>query len=197
MKPIDTKLKWTLAAAAAIVAGVLAVTGSLAEGDVEATRLAEDRQAAEQGDAGAQIRLGARYYFGDGVTKDEAEAVRWFRLAAEQGDADAQTSLGLMYAEGRGVLQDEAEAARWLRLAAEQGHAEAQFNLGVMYDTGQGVLKDSVRAHMWFNIASANGNEKARTNRDWVEKEMSRAEINRATELARTCMASGYQDCES
>ena len=233
LKPIDKKLKWTLAAAAAIMAGVLAVTASLAEGDVEATSLAADRQAAEQGDASAQFRLGARYYVGDGVAqdeaeaarwyrlaagqglavaqlilgfsyhigqgvlKDEAEAARWYRLAAEQGLADAQYNLGVMYDNGQGVLKDEAEAVRWFRLAAKQGHASAQFNLGVSYANGQGVLKDSVRAHMWFNIASANGNEKARAGRDSAEKEMSRAEINHATELARTCMASGYQDCES
>ena len=101
-----------------------------------------------------------------------------------------------MYSNGQGVLRDDADAARWYRLAAEQGVASAQHNLGVSYANGEGVLKDSVRAHMWFNIAGANGDETARTNRDSIEKEMSRAEISRATELARSCMASGYQDCE-
>ena len=176
--------------------GVLAVTVSLAKGDVGATSLAEDRQAAEQGDAGAQSRLAARYYFGDGVAKDEAEAVRWNRLAAEQGRAAAQYNLGSRHFKGQGVLKDEAEAVRWYRLAAEQGDAAAQHNLGVKYAMGQGVFKDSVRAHMWCNIASANGNKTARIIRDSVEKEMSRAEINRATELGRACMTSDYQDCE-
>ena len=199
MKLIDKTLKWIVTAAPAIVAGVLAVTVSLAESDLEASHLAEDRQAAEQGDADAQFRLGIRYStFGDAdsVAKDEAEATRWYRLAAEQGHAPAQTILGLRYDYGQGVPKDEAEATRWYRLAAEQGHAGAQYNLGFMYDIGQGVPKDSVRAHMWFNIASANGDETARTSRDSVEKEMNRAEISRATALARTCMASGYQDCE-
>ena len=49
---------------------------------------------------------------------------------------------------------------------------------------------------MWLNIAGANGNEQVRTNRDFVEDEMTRAEISRATELARTCMASDYQNCD-
>ena len=64
-----------------------------------------------------------------------------------------------------------------------------------MLHNGEGVLKDSVLAHMWFNIAGANGNEQAREYRDQVEQDMSRAEISRATELARACMASDYQDC--
>ena len=57
------------------------------------------------------------------------------------------------------------------------------------------VFKDSVLAHMWLNIAGANGNEGARESRDALERVMTRAEISRATELARECMDSDYQDC--
>jgi uncharacterized protein len=51
------------------------------------------RQAAEQGDAAAQVALGFRYERGQGVTRDEAEAVRWYHKAAEQGDATAKEGL--------------------------------------------------------------------------------------------------------
>ena len=34
--------------------------------------------------------------------KDDAEAVKWFRMAAEQGNADAQYNLGVMYDTGEG-----------------------------------------------------------------------------------------------
>ena len=124
------------------------------------------RQAAEQGDAAAQFSLGFMYHEGKGVLKDDAEAVRWYRLAAEQGIAAAQFNLGLRYKNGEGV----------------------QFNLGLMYSEGKGVLKDSVLAHMWYNIAGANGNEAARKLRDNLEDDMTRAEISRATELARACV---------
>ena len=89
----------------------------------------------------------------------------------------------------------DAEAVRWCRLAAEQGYAGAQYNLGIMYGTGRGVLQDKVLAHMWFNIAGVNGDEGAREDRDTLERYMTRAEISRATKLARTCMDSDYQDC--
>ena len=159
-------------------------------------RVTEIRRQAEQGDTEAQFLIGAMYSQGRGVPQDDAEAVRWFRLAADQGDARAQFALGGMYADGRGVPQDDTEAVRWFRLAAEQGDASAQFNLGLMYANGEGVLKDSVLAHMWWNIAGANGHERSRELRDDLDRDMTRAEITRATELARTCMASAYQDCE-
>ena len=115
--------------------------------------------------------------------------------SAEKGDARAQFNLGVMYANGRGVLRDDAEGVRWYRLAADQGNAFAQFNLGNRYANGRGVLKNSLLAHMWSNIAGANGNARARKLRDSLERDMTRAEISRATELAQECMASDYQDC--
>ena len=127
------------------------------------------------------------------LAQDDLNTVR---QAAEQGDATAQFNLGIMYASGEGVPKDDAEAVRWYRKAAEQGHAFAQYNLGIRYAFGQGVLKDSVLAHMWSNIAGANGNASARELRGSLERDMTRAEISQATELARTCMASDYQDCE-
>ena len=78
----------------------------------------------------------------------------------------------------------------------EQGDATAQYGLGIMYANGRGVLKDSVLAHMWSNIAGANGRADARERRDELERDMTRAEISRATELARACMASDYQACD-
>jgi TPR repeat protein len=66
------------------------------------------------------------------VAKDEAEAVRLYRLAADQGYAAAQFNLGVCYRNGIGVAKDEAEAVRLYRLAADQGDAAAQRNLGVL-----------------------------------------------------------------
>jgi TPR repeat protein len=122
--------------------------------------------------------------------------VRWYRLAAEQGNASAQSNLGFMYTKGEGVRKDDAEAVRWYRLAAEQGYADAQYNLAAMYRKGDGVLKDAALAHMWYNISSANGKVAAGELRDFIEKNMTREQIAEATQLARSCMESNYQDCE-
>ncbi len=58
------------------------------------------RQAAEQGDASAQYSVGDMYFEGRGVSRDNVQAVKWYRLAAKQGYTCAQCSLGFMYKEG-------------------------------------------------------------------------------------------------
>ena len=72
-----------------------------------------------------------------------------------------------------------------LRLAAEQGYARAQYNLGVMYATGRGVLKDRYSRTYGSTSLGANGHAQAHEIRDTVERELTRAEVTRATELAR------------
>jgi len=66
------------------------------------------------------------YDNGEGVAKDEAEAVKWYRKAADQGFANAQFNLGYMYANGRGVVKDEVEAYKWYLLAGAQGDEDAK-----------------------------------------------------------------------
>ncbi|MFT4577917.1 MAG: TPR repeat protein [Nitrospinales bacterium] len=81
--------------------------------------------------------------------------------------------------------KDYKTAHRLYRLSAEQGHAKAQSNLGLMYAQGTGVLQDYALAHMWWNISGSNGNKNALTNRDIVEKKMTRQQIEKAQEMAR------------
>lgn len=87
------------------------------------------RQAAEQGDAWAQVKLSWMYYNGRGVPEDNVEAVKWLRKAAEQGEINAQTILGFMYDNGEGVEEDDTEAIMWYRKAASQGDATAKARL--------------------------------------------------------------------
>ena len=95
-----------------------------------ATAFREWRPLAEQGNAKAQLFLGAMYYQGKGVPQDYVKALKWYRKAAEQGNAKAQFFLGAMYYQGEGVPQDYVKALKWYRKAAEQGHANAQLILG-------------------------------------------------------------------
>jgi len=97
------------------------------------------------------------YREGEGVAKNDKNALQWFRLAADQGMAQAQSNVGAMYNEGKGVAQNEKEALKWLRLAADQGFPEAQYNLGVMYREGEGVAKNDKNALQWFRLAADQG----------------------------------------
>ena len=86
-----------LALPAPVLAADLETGGAAYDRGDYATALEEWRPLAEQGDADAQLGLGAMYFYGQGVPQDYAEAVKWYRLAAEQGQADAQIALGFMY----------------------------------------------------------------------------------------------------
>jgi len=70
--------------------------------------------------------MGAMYSMGQGVPKDNGEAVKWFLKAADQELAEAQYDLGVMYSIGQGVPKDYVQAYMWFDLAGEQGYLEAQ-----------------------------------------------------------------------
>jgi len=110
---------------------------------------------ANRGNPVSQSKMGIRFANGEGVPKDQVEALKWFRKAAEQGDARAQFTLGRCYANGVGVPLDDLLAVSWFRKAAEQGDPTAQFDLGFCYYHGKGVPKDLVEAYAYFNIAGA------------------------------------------
>jgi hypothetical protein len=109
---------------------------------------------AEAGDPNSEFQLGLAYANGQGVAKDLAEAVKWYRKAAEQNFAPAQTSLGYCYEGGIGVAKDDVEAVKWFRKAAEQNFAPAQSDLGARYCNGVGVAKDYVEGYKWLRKAA-------------------------------------------
>ena len=133
-------MRWMNAACAIRAAGLILAVGlawPAIAGPIEDAETAYNRQdyattvrllkpLADQGAAWAQSQLGVMYGSGQGVPKDDAQAVKWYRLAADQGEAVAQYNLGNMYANGQGVPKDDAQAVKWFRLAADQGNAWAQ-----------------------------------------------------------------------
>lgn len=133
-------------------------------GESDNSGLAELQARADKGEAVAQFLLGRAYLFAtDGLKKDEAAAVVWFRKAAEQGQKNSETFLAWMYEEGRGGLaKDDTQAAVWYRKAAEQGEANAMRNLGLMCLDGRGgYAKDEVQGVSWFRKAAERNDESA------------------------------------
>ena len=119
---------------------------------------------AEQGYAAAQNGFGICYQYGQGVEKNEVEAVKWYQKASEQGYAISQCNLGICYYNGTGVEKNEVEAVKWYRKAAEQGYARAQYNLGVCYDNGTGVEENEIEAVKWYRKAAEQGYADAQYN---------------------------------
>lgn len=76
---------------------------------------------------------------GRGVAKDNAQAVKFFKLAADNGVANASIFLSKLYAgevEGVDFEANPEEAAHWLEAAAETGHPIA------LHDHAVAVLKN-------------------------------------------------------
>ena len=85
------------------------MTGADVDGTM-ADRMDALRDAAEAGDAAAQLELANRHFFGDGVGHDEAEACRWMRKAAEAGLGEAIVGIGRLFRKGVAGPEDLAAA---------------------------------------------------------------------------------------
>lgn len=113
-------------------------------------------------DLEAIFQRGLDYYFGEGVPKDYAMAVRLFRRAADKGHTEAQWRLGLCYIVGNGVNKDGVAVATWLGKVAEHGSPHAAAFLGFCYHTGfatpTGGVGGDVEAMKWYRRAAEVGN---------------------------------------
>ena len=107
-------------------------------------------QAANAGNARAQLIVGLKYLDGDGVPANETEAAKWLTKAADAGEPVAQYRAGTLFERGRGVAADPVKAVRWYLAAANQGNRKAMHNLAVAYAEGTGVKKDYAEASRWF-----------------------------------------------
>ncbi len=111
--------------------------------------------AAQSGDANAQYVLGKLHWRGLGVTRNDADAAKWFTHAVEKNNADAMAELAVMYRRGEGVEKDTQRAFALSMKAADLGNATALYDVGQAYQQGNGVTKDMIRARYWLERADA------------------------------------------
>ncbi len=152
--PVPLKGTWqvTKVGQGSITAGPSGDTAQPKKGQ-KATIQCENPQSRDtlQKEAKAFYEQAEDYYNGrNGVEKDYAQAVSFYRQAAELGYAKGECSLGYMYASAKGVEKDYRDAILWFRKAADQEYAEGQYNLGMMYDKGWGIAQNSVTAMEWY-----------------------------------------------
>lgn len=112
---------------------------------------------AEKGNPIAQLNLGIFYHTGDGVEKNDVEAVKWYTMAAEQGNAEAQDRLGHCYQKHTGVEENPQKAFEWYMKAAKQGYDKALYNVGICYMGGYGVEKDVDEGMRWMKRSADTG----------------------------------------
>ncbi len=101
----------------------------------------------------SQHDVGACYATGEGVSRDEQLALKWFRRAARRGHVESQYDLGLMYLYGEGIDQDPELGLRWLQMAAQAGERRAASVLASVFSEGLfGIPKDTDAAERWRKI---------------------------------------------
>lgn len=141
----------------------------------------ETRQAALDGDADAQFRVGKNLLFEASMDgRKAAEANKWLLMAARNGHSGAMIQLGRMYRSGIGALQNYAYAAQWIKRAAESGDAEGMLELGRLYRDGIGIEANPEKAYVWFNRAAAMHHADAARERDSIGRRLSPEQLARA-----------------
>ena len=104
------------------------------------------RAAHSAGSSEAAFRIAELYVKGEGVQRNLAEAVKWYREAVGRGHAEAQFRLGLILlngAVGGGV-------AKWHSAAAACDADLAQKNAQALFPSGFQVRSDPVEALKWL-----------------------------------------------
>jgi hypothetical protein len=79
--------------------------------------LKKNLQLAQDGDAEGQFQMGMACDSGDGVEKDTAKALDWYRKAAAQGNGSAMIQIAHHYQAGSGVEKNIAMAKEWFQKA--------------------------------------------------------------------------------
>ena len=100
---------------------------------------------------------GMNSLLGAGVSRNDLNAVDYFRRSAELGYPQAQVALGYFYDTGSIVPRDSQQAADWYKKAARQDDRLADWLLGRLYYTGDGVPRDLNTANSWLLKAANQG----------------------------------------
>ncbi len=138
-------------------------------------------EAAQEGNADAQFRVGKNLLYGALSDNRKApEALQWLQQAAENGSTAAMVHLGRLYRTGVGALQNYKLSGEWLERAARGGDAEGMLELGRLYRDGVGFEQDPMRAYVWFNRSAAALNVEAAFERDALARRLTPEQLKAA-----------------
>lgn len=162
---------------------------------VEAARLT--RLSAQRGSLSGMCYLGVISGRGQGVPRDEAAELHWYREAADRGYALAQYYLGNIYFSGNaaiGVAVDLGEALRWFHESAERGESQAQKKLAQCYEQGVGVEPDAEMAAYWRRMSLTSSSSSGAVQRQRLQQPTAQEEPPRRLLSLRPSATAGAGD---
>ena len=112
---------------------------------------------ADKNDIQAIIDLGDKYFAGDGVEKDFAQAAVWYKKAADLGFGPACRQIGLMLLHGVGVSADNEASIKYFMKGAELNDYICLYTLGMMCKDGNVLPPNSQEAVSWLEKSAAQG----------------------------------------
>lgn len=95
---------------------------------------------------------------GAGFSRNDLEALEYFRRSASLGYGPAQVVLGYLCETGTITAGSQSDAVDWYRKAANQGDVLAEWMLGRRYYLGNGVPQDLSAAQKWLKQAADQNN---------------------------------------
>ncbi|HJP20359.1 MAG: tetratricopeptide repeat protein [Alphaproteobacteria bacterium] len=136
--------------------GILLGSDYLSSADGERSR-ALIAKAAAAGHAAAQVHLARRYWEGNGVKRDVAAALRWYRAAAQKGSPEAAVALAEAHLSGEVVAKDPAQAFAYLEAPLAAGNNRARTLAASLYVFGEGVAADPTKGRELLEAAAGEG----------------------------------------
>jgi hypothetical protein len=95
---------------------------------------------------------------GAGPSRNDRDAIEYFRRSADLGYGPAQVALGYFYETGTITAGSQSQAIDYYRKAANQGDVLAEWMLGRSYFIGGGVQQDLNAAQKWLKSAADQNN---------------------------------------
>ena len=87
---------------------------------------------------------------GAGPSRNDRDALEYFRRSAELGFGPSQVALGYFFETGQLTAGSQSQAVDWYRKAANQGDVLAEYMLGRTYFLGGGIQQDVNAAQKWL-----------------------------------------------
>ena len=156
------------------------------------------KKAAAQKSPEAIYNLGMLAYDGYGMRQDYLAARRYFIEAAELELADAHYMLGLIFYQGHGLQLNYTRAKTHFLDAAKLDSPKGQFMVALMLQNGEGhpaAKTEPLKSFIWGMVSKINGYPRADDVLEFSKMQLSQSVQDKATELARKCLDTGYASC--
>lgn len=122
--------------------------------EVDTRHFAVMKEAADKGNASAQLCVSFGYMMGKGVQQSNDSMMKYLMMGVEQKNIDCLLYAADIYFYGLGVVPDAEKCYQYYKAAADLGDAGAMSNVGLRLIAGTGVEKN-VKEGMKHIVMSA------------------------------------------